>query len=81
MLCNLQPRHNLPVVFPNEVYYIAFITMLGITNGYLFSNAMLHAPQFVLADLRQKVGFVLVLFLGLGVAIGSLTSNLLLRAL
>lgn len=71
----------MPVVFESEAYYIAFMTLLGLTNGYLFSNAMIHAPQYVARDQRQTVGFVLVLNLGLGVAVGSLASNLLLRAL
>ncbi|KAI1284911.1 Equilibrative nucleoside transporter 3 [Halotydeus destructor] len=81
MLCNVHPRNHLPVIFASEAYYVAFITLLGLTNGYLFSNAMINGPKHVPPSRRQKAGFVLVLFLGLGVALGSLTSNLLLRLL
>lgn len=81
MLCNVHPREHLPVVFQSEAYYIAFMSLLGLSNGYLFSNAMINGPKCVSAEQRQKAGFVLVLFLGVGVALGSLSSNVLLRLL
>lgn len=81
MLCNVYPREHLPVLFESEAYFIGLITLAGISNGYLFSNAMINGPKHVTADLRQQAGFVLVVFLGLGVALGSLSSNLLLRLL
>ena len=81
MLCNLRPRYHMPVFFKSEAYYIAFVTAFGFTNGYLFSNAMIHGPKFAPPEVKQKGGFVLVFFLGLGVAFGSLMSNVLLRLL
>lgn len=81
MLCDARPRFNLPVIFENEVYYIAFMTLLGLSNGYVFSNAMIHGPMFVSSEFREKAGFILVAFLGIGLTLGSLTSNILIRLL
>lgn len=80
MLCNAHPRQNLPVVF-GDVVFIFLITFTGITNGYLYLMAMMNGPAFVAPVLRNKSGFVLVLFMGLGVALGSLASSIVLRLL
>jgi equilibrative nucleoside transporter 1/2/3 len=81
MLCNAHPRQYLPVVFKSDVFFVFLITIVGLTNGYLYINAMMNGPMFVAPGLRTKAGFVLVLFLGIGVALGSLTSNIVLRLL
>lgn len=81
MLCNAHPRQYLPVVFRNEVVFVFLITIVGLSNGYLYINAMMNGPMFVAPSLRNRAGFVLVLFLGVGVALGSLTSNIVLRLL
>lgn len=81
MLCNVYPRSHLPVLFENETYYIVFITLFGLSNGYLFVNTMINGPKFVSSELREQTGFVLTAFLGLGLSLGSVTSNLVLRLL
>lgn len=80
MSCNLHPRH-LPVLFENDFFFIFLMAGLGFTNGYLFCVAMVQGPMYVPQELREKTGFVLVAFLGTGLALGSLSSNLLLRIL
>lgn len=81
MVCNVQPRNYLPVLFENEIYYIVFMSILGLTNGYLFTNAMINGPNVAPEELKENAGFILVAFLGLGLTLGSFTSNILLRLL
>lgn len=81
MLCNAHPRQHLPVVFASDAFFIFLVTIVGLTNGYLYINAMMNGPALVAPILRNKCGFVLVLFMGMGVALGSLTSNVILRLL
>lgn len=81
MLCNATPRSHLPVVFKSEVYYILFITLLGFSNGYVIINAMISGSTSVSNDMKERVGFLLVAFLGLGLTLGSFSSNILLRIL
>ena len=48
LLCNVQvtgkPR-AIPVVFNNDAYPVVFNTILGLTNGYFGSLAMIFGPQ------------------------------------
>ena len=81
MLCNAHPRSHLPVIFESEVMFVFLVTLIGLSNGYLYIVAMINGPEYVSDDLREKTGFVLVLFLGFGVALGSITSNFILRLL
>lgn len=81
MMCNAHPRNLLPVLFENETWFVSLILLIGLTNGYFFTNAMINGPKYVSTHLRQKTGFILVLFMGFGVATGSILSNLILRLL
>lgn len=47
MLCNIQVGgdRDWPIVFSSDVYPILFTTLMGLTNGYLGSTAMITAPQ------------------------------------
>jgi len=81
MLCNAHPRSLLPVVFESEWMFVFLVTAIGLTNGYLYIMAMINGPEFVPNELRSQTGFILVLFLGFGVALGSITSNFILRLL
>ena len=48
LLCNVQlagKERVLPVVFTSDFYPVAFNTILGVTNGYLGSLAMIFGPQ------------------------------------
>ena len=50
LLCNVQvtgkPR-AIPVVFNNDAYPVVFNTILGLTNGYFISLAMIFGPKWV----------------------------------
>lgn len=45
MLCNAQPRKNLPVIFPHDYQYILIMTVFSLTNGYLLSTVTLMVPK------------------------------------
>lgn len=77
MHCNLAPRHNLSVWFPQENFYILFNLILGLTNGYVALNAFVNGPLTVPVEQRKLSGFFLMLFLGLGLTFGSLASTFL----
>ncbi|CAG2114331.1 unnamed protein product [Medioppia subpectinata] len=81
MLCNAGPRQHLPVLFPNETYFILFITLLGFTNGYVLINVMINGPTLVGYECRERAGFLLVCFLGVGLTLGSFSSTVLVRLL
>lgn len=45
MLCNVQPRDYLPVVFSHDAWYIIFMIFFSISNGYLASLCMCFGPK------------------------------------
>uniref|UniRef100_A0A8B9U6M4 Solute carrier family 29 member 1 (Augustine blood group) n=1 Tax=Anas zonorhyncha TaxID=75864 RepID=A0A8B9U6M4_9AVES len=45
MLCNVQPRHYLPVFFSHDAWYIIFMIFFSISNGYLASLCMCFGPK------------------------------------
>ncbi|KFM82721.1 Equilibrative nucleoside transporter 1, partial [Stegodyphus mimosarum] len=74
MLCNLQPRYHLPVIFDSDIYYISFITLLGFTNGYFIAVAMVMGIKSVNPLLQEMAGVVLSAFLGGGLMLGAFSS-------
>lgn len=81
MLCNAHPRNHLPVLIESDGIFIFLIILTGLSNGYLFMNAMINGPKYAPPEIRPQIGFVSVLVMGFGVAAGSLTSNFILRSL
>lgn len=45
MLCNVQPRDYLPVIFSHDAWYIIFMIFFSISNGYLASLCMCFGPK------------------------------------
>ena len=45
MMCNVQPRTYLPVLFPHDAWYILFMVLFGFSNGYLASICMCFGPK------------------------------------
>ena len=43
LLCKFQARQD--PVFNNDAYPVVFVTLIGLTNGYFGSTAMISAPQ------------------------------------
>ncbi|GAA6229117.1 equilibrative nucleoside transporter 1 [Lates japonicus] len=45
MLCNVQPRHYLPVPFAHDAWYIIIMIFFSFSNGYLASLCMCFGPK------------------------------------
>ena len=84
LFCNLIPAfysRHLPVVFYSEYFYIVFMILFGLSNGYIVLNVFVNGPLSVPPEYRKLSGFFLMLFLGLGLTFGSFTSTVLVRVL
>ncbi|NXY92410.1 S29A1 protein, partial [Alcedo cyanopectus] len=76
MLCNVQPRDYLPVIFSHDAWYIIFMIIFSVSNGYLASLCMCFGPKKVLAHEAETAGAVMAFFLSLGLALGAAVSFL-----
>uniref|UniRef100_A0ACD5ZVP4 Uncharacterized protein n=1 Tax=Avena sativa TaxID=4498 RepID=A0ACD5ZVP4_AVESA len=63
-----------PSFFRTEIPVTVLTSLLGLTNGYLTTVLMILAPKSVPIHHSETAGIVMVLFLGIGLAIGSLVS-------
>lgn len=45
LLCNVQPRRYLAVVFKHDAWYIFFMAAFAFSNGYLASLCMCFGPK------------------------------------
>ncbi|XP_045147624.1 equilibrative nucleoside transporter 3 [Echinops telfairi] len=78
MLCNYQPRvHLKPVVFTSDIYPILFTALLGLSNGYLGTLALMYGPKIVPRELAEATGVVMAFYLSVGLLLGSTCSTLL----
>jgi hypothetical protein len=62
---------QLPTLFHNDLYPLAFITLLGLTQGHLLSTACMHAPALVPAGKEGEFGPVT----GFAITAGSLMGS------
>uniref|UniRef100_A0A673I2U8 Equilibrative nucleoside transporter 1-like n=1 Tax=Sinocyclocheilus rhinocerous TaxID=307959 RepID=A0A673I2U8_9TELE len=76
MLCNVQPRYNLPVYFSHDGWFIAFMILFAFSNGYLASLCMCFGPKKVDASEAETAGAIMAFFLSLGLALGASLSFL-----
>jgi solute carrier family 29 (equilibrative nucleoside transporter), member 1/2/3 len=60
-----------PSFFRTEIPVTALTCLLGLTNGYLTGILMILAPKAVPIHHSETAGIVIVLFLGVGLVIGS----------
>ncbi|XP_070788565.1 equilibrative nucleoside transporter 1 [Pituophis catenifer annectens] len=74
MLCNVQPRRNLPVIFAHDAWYLTFMLLFSISNGYLASLCMCFGPKKVLSHEAETAGAIMAFFLSLGLALGAILS-------
>ncbi|NXK46457.1 S29A1 protein, partial [Chauna torquata] len=76
MLCNVKPRHYLPVIFSHDAWYIIFMIIFSFSNGYLASLCMCFGPKKVPAHEAETAGAIMAFFLSLGLALGAAISFL-----
>uniref|UniRef100_A0A9J8AIN3 Solute carrier family 29 member 1a n=1 Tax=Cyprinus carpio carpio TaxID=630221 RepID=A0A9J8AIN3_CYPCA len=74
MLCNVQPRHFLPVAFAHDAWYIVFMILFSFSNGYLASLCMCFGPKKVSQHEAETAGAIMAFFLSLGLALGAALS-------
>ncbi|XP_072484378.1 equilibrative nucleoside transporter 3 isoform X4 [Notamacropus eugenii] len=77
IFCNYQPRHHLDKVFFNsDIYPSIFISLLGFSNGYLSTLALMYGPRIMPKELAEATGVLMSFYLCLGLALGSACSAL-----
>lgn len=76
LLCNVQPRHHLAVVFEHDAWYIFFMAAFAFSNGYLASLCMCFGPKKVKPAEAETAGAIMAFFLCLGLALGAVFSFL-----
>ncbi|XP_057703970.1 equilibrative nucleoside transporter 1-like [Corythoichthys intestinalis] len=76
MLCNVQPRYYLPVLFSHDAWYIVFMVLFSFSNGYLASLCMCFGPKKVSQHEAETAGAIMAFFLSLGLALGAAISFL-----
>nr|XP_015218022.1 PREDICTED: equilibrative nucleoside transporter 1 [Lepisosteus oculatus] len=76
MLCNVQMRVNLPVIFAHDVWFIIFMIVFAFSNGYLASLCMCFGPKKVPPHEAETAGAIMAFFLSLGLALGAALSFL-----
>uniref|UniRef100_A0A3B4ARN3 Uncharacterized protein n=1 Tax=Periophthalmus magnuspinnatus TaxID=409849 RepID=A0A3B4ARN3_9GOBI len=74
ILCNVQPRNNLPVLFYHDAWYIIFMIFFSFSNGYLASLCMCFGPKKVAPHEAETAGAIMAFFLSLGLALGAAVS-------
>ncbi|XP_075401456.1 equilibrative nucleoside transporter 2 isoform X1 [Tenrec ecaudatus] len=76
MLCHVPERSRLPTLFPQDAYFITFMLLFAVSNGYLVSLTMCLAPRQVLPHEREVAGALMTFFLALGLSCGASLSFL-----
>ncbi|KAM4834707.1 equilibrative nucleoside transporter 1 isoform 2-T6 [Thomomys bottae] len=76
LLCNVQPRRYLPVVFQHDAWFIFFMAAFAFSNGYLASLCMCFGPKKVKPSEAGTAGTIMSFFLCLGLALGAIVSFL-----
>lgn len=72
LLCNIRGRG---AIVPSDAFYLAVVQFpFGLTNGWLASNSMMGAAEWVAEDEREAAGGFMGLSLVAGLAVGSLLS-------
>lgn len=74
ILCNVQPRNYLPVLFYHDAWYIIFMIFFSFSNGYLASLYMCFGPKKVAQHEAETAGAIMAFFLSLGLALGAAVS-------
>ncbi|XP_036402849.1 equilibrative nucleoside transporter 3 [Megalops cyprinoides] len=82
MFCNYQPRDHLhTVLFHHDLFPVVFVSLLGLTNGYLGTLPMIYGPKVVPRELAEPTGVIMSFFLTLGLAAGSAFSVLIVHCI
>lgn len=76
MLCHVPEKSRLPDLFSQDAYFITFMLLFAVSNGYLVSLTMCLAPRQVLPHEKEVAGALMTFFLALGLSCGASLSFL-----
>ncbi|XP_018565605.1 equilibrative nucleoside transporter 3 isoform X1 [Anoplophora glabripennis] len=62
LLCNIQPRNHLPVVFHDDVYFIIFMILLAFSNGYVQNMVIIVLPNYCSRE-DKKISMLAVMLI------------------
>ncbi|KAM3958475.1 equilibrative nucleoside transporter 1 [Aphomia sociella] len=79
MLCNVQPRKHLPVVFLWDWEYIIIMIVFAFSNGYLTNIVMINSTRAVEIHEREKASSIIATMLSVGLTAGAAAGMLLVR--
>ncbi|XP_058256536.1 equilibrative nucleoside transporter 1 isoform X1 [Hemibagrus wyckioides] len=71
MLCNVQPRYRMPVIFSHDAWFIIFIILFAFSSGYLSSLCMCFYSKLVDTHEVETAGAIMTFFMSLGLALGA----------
>ncbi|XP_032438394.1 equilibrative nucleoside transporter 2 [Xiphophorus hellerii] len=77
MLCNVQQRSHLPVVFSHDAAFTLIMILFSVSSGYSVCLSMSYAPQLVEPKDAETAGALMTFFLALGLSLGAALSFLL----
>ncbi|CAG9762249.1 unnamed protein product [Ceutorhynchus assimilis] len=81
MLCNAQPRSHWAVVFNKDYQYIIIVFLGALSNGYLANLTAILAPKKVEDFEKEAASAMITVFLGVGLALGSVISLVMVKLL
>lgn len=79
LFCNVYPKYDTPTWFTSDFYFPIFISFTALTNGYVFSSAMIMASDSSQKSRLEMTGFIMATALAIGLTLGSVSSTILLR--
>ncbi|XP_053134479.1 equilibrative nucleoside transporter 2 [Hemicordylus capensis] len=71
LLCNVPSRSYLPMLFQQDAWFVLFMVVFSLSNGYFVSLTMCLAPRQVQPHERELAGAVMTFFLALGLSCGA----------
>ncbi|XP_015267408.1 PREDICTED: equilibrative nucleoside transporter 2 [Gekko japonicus] len=71
LLCNIPQRSYLPVLFHHDTWFILFMVVFSLSNGYFVSLTMCLAPKQVQPHESELAGAIMTFFLALGLSCGA----------
>ncbi|XP_054846167.1 equilibrative nucleoside transporter 2 [Eublepharis macularius] len=71
LLCNIPQRSYLPVLFHQDAWFVLFMVVFSLSNGYFVSLTMCLAPKQVKPHESELAGAIMTFFLALGLSCGA----------
>ncbi|XP_003745116.1 equilibrative nucleoside transporter 2 [Galendromus occidentalis] len=83
LICNVSPgsRNLTPILLDQDWHYVLVMFLFGASNGYVTTLSLTYAAKASAPEHQEVAGSLAAVFLGLGLALGSLSSYLTLQLL